>query len=361
MRVCGHRGMQEMLETPQERCHEQDKDSMDPVADGHGGGDHCGSDRLRWRRWRRWWWGARDGVRDPATGNMEAAAHEAVAAPSGWATSVAQIAGGTGSTPLGLGSPTVRSRVLGTLLGAAQRDRCGAAATVRPLTLYPYPAVASAVAGTVTMAIDDRDNSGSETIGDVVTFAFDRCQETAREVIDGSVAVELSRLEATSVGGRMTMSRLSTAATDGRHAITIDGTLRLEYAETSAWTDWMRTTAEGEVTVTLHTHRFDDTVVMLPGYFQESTYDSMRQQGSSQFNGTFRSAAVGGLLQAETDPPFVDRESDEYPMSGGLKVKGQTGAMIVRSLSASDVRIELDHNDCGTAEVMQTESWDWLI
>jgi hypothetical protein len=297
------------------------------------------------------------------TGNMEAAAHAAVAAPFGLGvTSVAQIAGGTGSTSLGLGSPTVRSRVLGTLLSAAQRDRMRiAAATVRPLTLYPYPAVACAVAGTVTMAIDDRDNSGSETIGDVVTFAFDRCQDTAREVIDGSVAVELSRLEATSVGGRMTMSRLSTAATDGRHAITIDGTLRLEYAETSAWTDWMRTTAEGEVTVTVHTHRFDDTVVMLPGYFQESTYDAMWQQGSSRFSGTFRSAAVGGLLQAETDPPFVDRESDEYPMSGGLKVKGATGAMIVRALSASDVRIELDHNDCGTAEVLQTESWDWLI
>ena len=297
------------------------------------------------------------------TGNMEAASHAAVAAPFGLGvTSVAQIAGGPGSTPLGLGSPTVRSRVLGTLLGTAQRDRMRiAAATVRPLTLYPYPPVACAVAGTVSMAIDDRDNSGSETIGDVVTFAFDHCQDTAREVIDGSIAIELSRLEPTAVGGTMTMSHLSTAATDGRHAITIDGALRLDYAETSAWTDWMRTTAEGEVTVTVHTHRFDDTVVMLPGYFQESTYDSLRQQGSSRFTGTFRSAAVGGLLQVETDPPFVDRESDDYPMSGGLKVKGQTGTMIVRSLSASDVRIELDHNDCGTAEVMQTESWDWLI
>lgn len=297
------------------------------------------------------------------TGNMEAAAHAAVAAPFGLGvTSVAQIAGGTGSTSLGLGSPTVRSRVLGTLLSAAQSERMRlATATVRPLTLYPYPAVACAVAGTVTMAIDDRDDSGSETVGDVVTFAFDQCQDTAREVIDGSIAIELSRLEATSVGGRMTMSRLSTAATDGRHAITIDGTLLLDYAQTSASTDWMRTTAEGEVTVTVHTHRFADTVVMLPGYFQESTYDSILQQGSSRFAGIFRSTAVGGLLQAETDLPFVDRESDEYPMSGGLKVKGATGAMIVRALSESDVRIELDHNDCGTAEAMQTESWDWLI
>lgn len=295
------------------------------------------------------------------TANMEAAAHAAAAAPLALGvTPISQISGRSGMTPLGLGSPTVRALLMDRLTTAMQGGRMKVAAA-QPAMAHVYPAVQCTVSGNVTMTFDDRDDSGTETPGDVVSFSFDQCQDTATEVIDGRLDLEALWGDETRASARVTMARLSTVATDGRHAVTLDGATTLEIAQTSPSTEWMRMTAEGDVTVTMRTHRFSDTVVMLPGYYQESTYDKSLLQGSNRFAGTFRSAAAGGALIVETTAPFVDRDADPYPSSGTLGVKGATGAMTLRALSASDVRVELDHNDCGKPEVTQTEAWDWLL
>ena len=140
-----------------------------------------------------------------------------------------------------------------------------------------------------------------------------------------------------------------------------DGALLVAFAQTSATSETLRLTTDGEVTANVQTHRFSDTVTLLPGFVNDSNYDSMQMRGSNAFNGSLRSAAVGGMLRAATTAPFIDLSTDDYPSSGTLRITSNKGAVDVQALSASQVRVALDADGDGTVDASQTESWDWLL
>ena len=134
--------------------------------------------------------------------------------------------------------------------------------------------------------------------GDALGFAFSNCQNDDTEVIDGSVNVVMTRIDGgaqlTGFAGRMTLTALSGRALDGRHAYTVNGALLTDFRQTSPTSETLRLTTDGEVVANVQTHRFTDTVTLLAGYVNDSSYDSVQMRGSNAFNGSFRSTAAGG-------------------------------------------------------------------
>src|SRR5262249_22603369 len=77
--------------------------------------------------------------------------------------------------------------------------------------------------GTVNSVLDDRDNSGAASSGDVLTVTFVQCKPSATDLIDGSVTatysvVQQAPLFATAM---VTYSHLQASSTDG--SFSIDG------------------------------------------------------------------------------------------------------------------------------------------
>jgi len=313
-----------------------------------GGHDDDGSQSVQWA--------------DLTASNMEAAAHAAASGPFALGlASVAEVGGAAGPNGTGGVYATVLDALRSGALGSRMR---AASALVRPLEVYSMPE-ACMVSGTVTFSWDDRDNNEELNAGDALGFAFSNCQNDDVEVLNGSVNVALTRIDGgaqlTGFAGRMTLTALAGRSLDGRHAYTINGVVLAEFAQTSATSETLRLTTDGEVVANVQTHRFTDTVTLLPGYVNDANYDWTQMRGSNAFNGTFRSTAVVGAMRAATTAPFIDVATDDYPNSGTLKVTGNKGTISVHAFSASEVRVDLDSNDDGVVDTSQNGTWDWLI
>lgn len=296
---------------------------------------------------------------DLTAANMQIVAHAAAAGPYAF--------GSTGNASvLGAAQSAAASGVASHLLAALVPARQGAPTEGRAHALAYYPGQPEACpqGGTVTLGIDDADNDGQFDAGDTMTFAFDRCR-SADEITNGRTAVKLTRVEtapAMAFGARITISSLTVASADGRHTVTTDGSAWMDYAQLDAARERLRMTADGTVTVRVRTHQgVDDSVGLQDGYTYESVLDGAARTMTDTFDGHFHSAAAGGMARARTDSALQSRENDPFPWTGTLRVSGQRGTLLVRSLSANQVRLELDHNDCGVAEQTQTEAWDWLM
>ena len=298
---------------------------------------------------------------DLTAANMEAVAHAAASGAFALGlSSAAEVGGGAGPTG------NVHAAVLTALRSGAVGQRMRAtAAGVRPLEVYTMPPQACMVSGTVTLSWDDRDNNADLSAGDALGFVFSNCQNDDTEVIDGSVNVVMTRIDGgaqlTGFAGRMTLTALSGRALDGRHAYTVNGALLTDFRQTSPTSETLRLTTDGEVVANVQTHRFTDTVTLLAGYVNDSSYDSMQMRGSNAFNGSFRSTAAGGTMRAVTTAPFIDLATDDYPSSGTLRITSNKGTLDVQALSTSQVRIALDADGDGTVDASQTETWDWLL
>lgn len=291
------------------------------------------------------------------TANMTTVAHAAAAAPFalGAAGSVATIADGGGTV----------TRLVGSIVPALARGMDGADGQARALAFYPGDPAACPHGGTVTVSVDDADDDGVFDVGDTMSFVFDQCRLSPAEVTHGRTDVTMTHVGGgplPSFGARMTMHEMSALGVDGRHAVTTDGVAFLDYARLDAVRERMRLTVENELTARIRTHQgVDDTLGLQHGYTYESTFDGASGVSTTSLGGLFRSVAAGGLARARTDAAFQDHVSDAYPSTGALNVGGARGTLIVRAMSTEQVRLELDHDDCGTAEQVQTQSWDWLM
>lgn len=255
-------------------------------------------------------------------------------------------------------------RVVDVLMGALHSDRALASSRrAQPLAVSTSPPEACGIAGTVTVTVDDRDNNGEFSLGDLFTFAFSNCQDTNSEVLNGSATVSVTRIGATvlpSFGARMTMAQLSQEALDGRHGLTVSGDVLLDYEQQSSTSEKTTLTAEGYVVLKVHTHQgYNDTVTLDSGFGQQSFYDS--GPGITRVNayGFFSTAAAGGRLNVEPLRTIEIADSDTYPMTGTVKVVG-LGSMVLTALSSTSVQIDLDADGDNSYESRQTQGWDWL-
>ena len=220
---------------------------------------------------------------------------------------------------------------------------------------------ACAISGTMSIGVDDRDASGGLNAGDVVTIGFSNCQDTADETLNGKADTAIIALTATSLSARLTMSQLSDAA--ARHALTLDGSMLVDDAQPSGTLEVTRLTADGLVVASVTTHLFTDTVTLQSGFAEEATYDSVAGVTTSTVQGLLRSTAAGGIveLSSRSGAPITKYDTETYPRSGVLQVKGRKGTILLTALSTDSVQLDLDADDNGTAESSEVVNRDWLL
>lgn len=227
------------------------------------------------------------------------------------------------------------------------------------------------VSGTMSVTVDDRDNSLSLSNGDVVSIAFSNCRDTAFDTIDGTAAITFTQVDANSFGGRMVFSQLSEVTAN--HSVALSGAALISYSQASGSTQEVtHLSADGPVVVSVTTHQFTDTVTLQNGFAETATYDaaavpplglSVPGRTQSSASGRIHSAAAGGLFDVSTDAgaPITQYDAEANPRSGLVRVQGATGTLVMTALSADAVRLELDADGNGSFESTETVTWDWLL
>lgn len=268
------------------------------------------------------------------------------------ASTAVPILGGTGGVarhPLPI--------TLGAAWAAAARS-----ARERPLALIPTPPQNCAIAGTTTVTYDDSNNNGIVLeIGEPATVVFNRCQDTANYVLDGAAVLTITGGTANSFTATMGMAQLAQQATNGRHAMTVNGNLALACTQLSATSMRCTSTASGPVSAAIHTHQFDDTVTLQDGFVEDSTSDDTTSHTLTTLRGTIDSVAAGGAVSVTTDTTIASLDADAYPHEGSVRVSGNRGVMRIAALSATQVKLDLDAENDGSFESTKTDTWDWLL
>jgi hypothetical protein len=189
----------------------------------------------------------------------------------------------------------------------------------------------------------------------VITGVANNCQDVAGETANGTLAI--TALSATAE--RWAMTQLSFDTT--RHAITLNGTVRVETVSTET----LETKPEGPVIVgvTLKhlTPAFTDTVTLQEDFVARQTIAN--GEIVSTFSGLLDSAAAGGKvrLTAPSSTPIRQLLADDYPYTGVLRVEGKSSALQMTVLSADQVQLDLDADGNGSFESTETVAWDWLL
>lgn len=245
--------------------------------------------------------------------------------------------------------------------GPAQALAAGAT-RMRPLSVSGPFEEPCAVSGTVSVTYDDRDNDTLPSPGDVLTMAFNDCKDSPDETVDGVVAATYTEIGSTSLRAQMKMTHLSDSTS--RHGTRINGTAQLAYEMLSATRDTTRLTADGPIAVAVSTHLpYTDSVTLHSGFVAELGYDAVAGRSTLSVAGILDSATAGGSVEVATraGAPIVQDDSDDYPSSGVVQVRGRTGTLVMTAASTSTVRLELDADDNGVPESSTVVSWDWLF
>lgn len=228
------------------------------------------------------------------------------------------------------------------------------------------------VSGFTRITVDDRDNDGQPSVGDVLTLQFVQCKDSADESVDGTAAITFTQIQSNGFGGSLQQNALALVRQDGgqQHAVTLTGTMQMSYSEPSASVARLRLVADGPVVAVVSTPVFGDTVTLLSGYVQEAVVDiaaapppgsSTPGRTSTTTAGRIASQAAAGEVTVATVDAIVQYADDPFPRTGALDVTGRNGSLRITALTPTDVRLDLDSNGDGTIDATTMQRWDWLI
>jgi len=288
------------------------------------------------------------------------------ASPGGMSTlSLSGSSAGHASASLGSLAMLVGRTIAGS--GAERRNPQAlgtAAAPARRLAIPPDTSNCS-VSGSITVSFADSDNSGTPTIGDTMTLAFNQCHETATDNINGSVAITLSQIGVTnglvSFTGSLAMQM---SLTDGTRAATLNGTLTMSFAEHSATETQVQLVASGAGLVAgVNGGGLADTITFEQSFALNETDTTSTTPGgtdssSATLNGNFSASSLGGRLSIQTT---VQLSTEAYPRSGEVVISGDASALRLHAIDATTVRVELDANHDGTYEASKDVPWTTLL
>ena len=290
-------------------------------------------------------------------------------AVDGRVTAAAKLGLGTAAAPSldGAGSVTAVLQRLGRFALAAGRPSAAAADAVRVLAVTTQT-TACAVSGTLTISVNDADNSGTLNGGDSIGFAFAACKPTATEMINGSMTLTVTTASANAVAGALSFAALGATGPDG--SFSINGSVSLSYTEVGTLATYQMVIGAGGLSTAVVTPQYSDTLTLGGGFEQTVTYDSaalppgstVAGLGTARVNGTISATSLGGTVTLATTAPFQQYEIDAYPRAGQLRASGANGSAVrLTALSATTVRIELDANGDGTYEQSREVPWAALI
>ena len=290
--------------------------------------------------------------------------------------------GGGGSSPVGDLTVTVANQdsvarggmvalqagVLGGGGGVAMAgdtaSRLLAVSRKRITAVLPPQVQACIYAGSTTTVLDDRDNSGTGSVGDITTVTFNGCSDVAGEVTDGTIAITITSIQPTAVTGSVSLSNLRTQTAVS--TVNAQGAFDLLIRQDSSSAGTLVLSVPNAFTLAIATPVYNDTVTLRAGYVLESSYDdaalppggaAVSGRTSTTARGGVASAAAGGYVQVNTLQPFVQYNVDPYPRSGRFEALGRTGVMQATVLSTAQVQIDLDADGNASFEASKTVNW----
>jgi hypothetical protein len=294
------------------------------------------------------------GTIDLSVANRDTVAHAVVAGAIGL--------GGTDAPVSGAGSAAAQRHLAQSLLAVRERA----------LAVIPFPDEACAVSGLTGMSLDDRDNDGVLSVGDVMTLQFQQCKDSVEETIDGTTTITITQFSDSGFAGSMQQTALAMVREDGgqQHSVTLNGAMQMTFSASSLTVSTLRLVASGPVVATVSTPVFTDTVTLLSGYTQQTVVDTEAApppggvtpgRSTTTTAGRIASQAAAGEVTVATVEAIVQYADDAFARSGALDVTGRNGSLRITALSPADVRLDLDSNGDGAIDVTTTQRWDWLI
>jgi len=214
--------------------------------------------------------------------------------------------------------------------------------------------------GTMSITIDDADNNGAETPGDVETAVFKNCMLAPNETYDGTMRLDVADVTDASITYNVTLTQFSYGTPN--HSLTFNGS----YVAQESLADPVLTTtltANGAVTIAVATHApYSDTLTLANGFVVREQMDYGARRAALSVAGRVESASVGGSVDISAANLTTSTAAiGMYPDNGVLHVKGKVGALSITALSSASVCLDTDSNDDGLIESSKTQSWDWLL
>jgi hypothetical protein len=221
--------------------------------------------------------------------------------------------------------------------------------------------------GSISITIDDRDNSGTASAGDVLTMAFTDCRYSASSLIKGGVTASLATVSDTQMTGLFTFSQLTLV--EGSESVSANGQANATYSEATdaAGTMTARTTisvtAAGLVT-SISTPGYSDTFTNDPDFSAVWT-DVMPRNApgysTSALVGRVHIASLNGKIILATDPPVHVWSAEQYPDSGVILATGYQSKLRLTAVNTQTARLELDANNDGAFESTRDIAWNELL
>jgi hypothetical protein len=222
------------------------------------------------------------------------------------------------------------------------------------------------IAGTHSMMFDDQNNDGQLGIGEAVNVQLVACEDTAGEMMNGSMELTITRVTMTgmtveSFGAMATFGNLVLSDAGTGHAATYNGGATLDVLGMSTTAPVTRLTITNALSIQVVNPPFDDTVTLRRAYLLEATSDLMAGTVRTTAQGDIESRIAMGRVQLSTPQPIVQASTQPYPHQGRVELHGRTGSLTLSALPTNQIRIEADYDGNGTVDRLRDQDWSWLF
>jgi len=229
-----------------------------------------------------------------------------------------------------------------------------------------------AVSGSVTATLDDRDNSGTASSGDVFTVTFSQCRPSDTELVDGSISASYTLVQqlpgSFSASATVTYSNLTATSAEGSFAV--NGSFSYNLSRVGGVGTAQLAIGPNGLSATIAASNYTDTITLGAGYAITVTRDPAALPPGSAIpglttltvNGAVTANSLGGTIVVSTPVAVKQYEIDPFPREGQIQVRGaNNGLLVLTVLSTEAVRVQLDGNGDGTFEITKDVAWVDLI
>ena len=130
------------------------------------------------------------------------------------------------------------------------------------------------ISGTTTSTLDDRDNSGTKTVGDVLTTTYVDCVEFAGEVTNGSFTATYTQIDPATLTIAANVTTGGMSSVSSTRSVTAQGDFSMQLRFVSATSETLHIAVGQGLALAFSTPRFNDTITWRAGYTIDTTYDS---------------------------------------------------------------------------------------
>ncbi len=301
--------------------------------------------------------------------------------------SLAGCGGGGGSSPAPTGNVDVtaanqdtvargslvalQAGVLGGSAGVAGGGSALARAALAPrkfiASLQPPRDDVCSVSGSTRTVLDDRDNSGGASVGDVATITYTDCVEVAGEVTNGSITATFTQIQVATLPATIaaTISTTDLRTQTAHASVAAQGGFAMTLRIDSLSADSLRISVPSGFTLAITTPLYSDIVTLKAGYVLDTAWDgtalppggTVPGRTTTSANGPVESATAAGYVQLATLQPFVQYGVDAYPRSGLFQAAGKTGVLRGTVLSPTQVQLDLDADGNAVYEASTIVAW----